>query len=286
MRQQRPLLLALALALSLHGLFLAQRPSLAPEPPSILRWMEVSTQVELVSWSTPALPEDPPATPPEAEAPTEPAISEQPLPEEVEVPEPAAAEPMPAPPPEVSAPTSSAEPISPPVSEPPIDPSAAATPALPSPAPPMPETSSRRLAERSLAMAQLEAQWQVQQQQWVERPRIRRVTSATQLDPELAFYLQQWEARVERIGNQNYPEEARRQNLGGQLRLLVSIYADGRIREAQLLSSSGHPELDEAAIRILNLAAPFAPLPEGVRAETEVLEIIRTWQFGDGWRAR
>lgn len=135
-------------------------------------------------------------------------------------------------------------------------------------------------------MAQLEAQWQVQQQQWVERPRIRRVTSATQLDPELAFYLQQWEARVERIGNQNYPEEARRQNLGGQLRLLVSIYADGRIREAQLLSSSGHAELDEAAIRILNLAAPFAPLPESLRAETEVLEIIRTWQFGDGWRAR
>ncbi|SFX39245.1 energy transducer TonB [Marinospirillum alkaliphilum] len=144
---------------------------------------------------------------------------------------------------------------------------------------------SGSLVSRSLEVARLEAELQSRESLLSERPRVRRITSGAQMSTEEALYLRQWEARVERIGNLNYPEEARRQNLGGRLRLLVVINADGSIREAQLLTSSGHRLLDDAAIRILNLAAPFAPLPESVRAEADVLEIIRTWQFGDGWQA-
>jgi periplasmic protein TonB len=150
---------------------------------------------------------------------------------------------------------------------------------------PLPSLASGSLIARSLEVARLEAELQSRETVLSERPRVRRISSGTPLSSEEALYLRQWEERVERIGNLNYPEEARRQNLGGRLRLLVVIHADGSIREAQLLTSSGHRLLDDAAIRILNLASPFAPLPESVRAEADVLEIIRTWQFGDGWRA-
>ena len=84
------------------------------------------------------------------------------------------------------------------------------------------------------------------------------------------------------VGNLNYPGEARRRNLYGELRLLVSITPDGALQEVSVLESSGHKILDDAALRIVRLAAPFAPFPEEMRKSTDVLEIIRTWQFRKG----
>ena len=57
------------------------------------------------------------------------------------------------------------------------------------------------------------------------------------------------------------------------------VNADGTVSEVNLLQSSGYPVLDDAAMRIVHLAAPFAPLPETIRKDTDVLHIIRTWQF-------
>lgn len=161
------------------------------------------------------------------------------------------------------------------------------TVADPEPAPEMDEVvaPTGSLLARSLEIARLESELLAQQSAQANRPRIRRISSGARMSSEEALYLKQWEERVERIGNLNYPEEARRQNLGGRLRLLVVINANGDILEAQLLTGSGHRLLDDAAIRILNLSAPFAPLPESIRAQADVLEIIRTWQFGDGWHA-
>lgn len=154
-------------------------------------------------------------------------------------------------------------------------------PAVLAPAPRL----SGSLIARSLEIARLEAELAAMQTSYAQQPRVRRISSGAKMSSEEALYLRQWEERVERIGNLNYPEAARSQNLGGRLRLMVVIAADGRILEAQLLTGSGHSLLDDAALRILNLAAPFAPLPESIRAEADVLEIIRTWQFGDGWYA-
>ncbi|GLR64878.1 energy transducer TonB [Marinospirillum insulare] len=144
---------------------------------------------------------------------------------------------------------------------------------------------SKSLISRSLEIARLEAELAAMQTSYAQQTRVRRISSGAKMSSEEALYLKQWEQKVERIGNLNYPEEARKQNLGGRLRLMVVIAADGRILEAQLLTSSGHSLLDDAAVRILNLAAPFAPLPESIKADADVLEIIRTWQFGDGWYA-
>ena len=94
-----------------------------------------------------------------------------------------------------------------------------------------------------------------------------------------AWYLAAWRRKVERVGNLNYPDAARQRKLQGSLRLLVAIAADGTLREARVLESSGHAELDSAAVRIARLAAPFAPLPPAMRRNTDVLEIVRMWQF-------
>ncbi|PFN94356.1 energy transducer TonB, partial [Bacillus sp. AFS076308] len=69
----------------------------------------------------------------------------------------------------------------------------------------------------------------------------------------------EWRKKAERIGNLNYPDEARRQQIYGNLRLMVSINRDGSLYEVLVLESSGQPLLDQAAQRIVRLAAPFAP---------------------------
>lgn len=116
-----------------------------------------------------------------------------------------------------------------------------------------------------------------------KREQVRQISVATHQSRDAA-YLQQWLERVERIGNLNYPKEARARRLHGDLQLLVAIRADGSLQRIELRRSSGHRVLDQAAVRIVQQAAPFAPLPENIRQDTDVLEIIRTWQFLPGER--
>lgn len=111
--------------------------------------------------------------------------------------------------------------------------------------------------------------------------RVRRVRESAAAGSD-GWYLAAWRRKVERVGQLNYPEAARRRKLQGSLRLLVAIEADGTLREARVLESSGHAELDAAAVRIAQLAAPFSPLPPAMRRNTDVLEIVRTWQFRRG----
>jgi protein TonB len=86
---------------------------------------------------------------------------------------------------------------------------------------------------------------------------------------------------LERIGNMHYPAEAKRRQLGGSLVLDVAIRTDGSVQAVTVLRPSGHAVLDDAAVRIVELAGPFAPLPPDLRAETDVLHITRTWRFRD-----
>ncbi len=110
-------------------------------------------------------------------------------------------------------------------------------------------------------------------------PRVRRVTGTSPTTTETAYYFESWRRKVQRVGQLNYPEAARTARLYGSLRVLVAIAADGALVDARVLDSSGHQVLDEAAVRIVRLAAPFAPFPPGMRRNTDILEIVRTWQF-------
>ncbi|MFO7953429.1 energy transducer TonB [Thioalkalivibrio sp.] len=103
-------------------------------------------------------------------------------------------------------------------------------------------------------------------------------TLAARSAPEAA-YLQAWINKVERLGNLNYPDEARRRGLSGTLVLSVRINPEGELLDIEVARSSGEPVLDQAAIRIVELAAPYAPFTDAMREEYDELVITRTWAF-------
>lgn len=106
--------------------------------------------------------------------------------------------------------------------------------------------------------------------------------SANTRESRIATYLSTWKNKVEQVGTLNFPVGAN-QTAGTRYPVLeVAIGADGRLREVLIRNSSGQPELDEAAMRILRLAAPFAPFPPGLQAEYDVLRFAYEWRFSDG----
>ncbi len=147
-------------------------------------------------------------------------------------------------------------------------------------------SKEERLAmiQRSLEIASLEAQLEEQKQIHAKRPRKRQLTSVSTRESRDAYYLQGWSKKIETVGNLNYPAEARRKKIYGSLRLMVAVRADGSVQEVRVLKSSGHRVLDQAAVEIVRIAAPFSPFPPEIRSDTDILEIIRTWQFEKGDR--
>ncbi|MDB6144603.1 MAG: TonB domain protein [Pseudomonas sp.] len=133
-------------------------------------------------------------------------------------------------------------------------------------------------AQLSSEISSLEAELSTEQQLYAKRPKIHRLNAASTMHDKGAWYKEDWRKKIERIGNLNYPEEARRNQIRGNLRLMVSINRDGSLYEILVLESSGQPVLDQAAQRIVRLAAPFAPFT-GDLADIDRLEIIRTWKF-------
>ncbi|MEP6510699.1 MAG: energy transducer TonB [Dokdonella sp.] len=143
-----------------------------------------------------------------------------------------------------------------------------------------PAPLERQTAQRKLEMAKLAQEIQREAEQYAKRPK-RKYISANTREYEFAAYMRAWVARIERIGNLNYPDEARRQQLHGQLVLTVGLKRDGHIRSIDVIQSSGHKLLDDAAIRIVRLAEPFPALPES-KEKVDELYISRTWQFLPG----
>lgn len=134
------------------------------------------------------------------------------------------------------------------------------------------------LASAIADMARLEAQIAKQQDEYQKRPKRKFIGARTQ-EYRFATYVEAWRQKVERVGNLNYPETAKEQKIYGQLRMTVSIKADGSLEKVEINQSSGHNILDDAARRIVELAAPYAPFPEDIRKDTDILSITRTWTF-------
>ena len=134
------------------------------------------------------------------------------------------------------------------------------------------------LVQRSLEIARLEAQINKNNEFYQKLPRRKFIGARTQ-EYRFAQYIEDWRVKVERIGNLNYPEQARREQLYGKLQLSVSIRADGSIENIEVSRSSGHRILDAAAMRIVKLAGPFSPLPPSITKDVDILTITRTWSF-------
>ena len=136
------------------------------------------------------------------------------------------------------------------------------------------------LVQRGLALARVAARsdggFETNQ-----KPLKRKFIGSRTRDYRFARYAEDWRLKVERIGNLNYPEAAKREQLYGSLQLTVGIRSDGSLESVEINRPSGKKVLDQAAVRIVKLAGQngFAPFPPELSRDTDVLHITRTWVF-------
>lgn len=95
---------------------------------------------------------------------------------------------------------------------------------------------------------------------------------------DYAHYLETWRTKIEQLGTDHYPDQARGR-VYGSLQLTVYIRQNGTLERIQIDHPSEHAILNLAAQRIVQLAAPFAPLPPAIAKDADVLAITRTWHF-------
>lgn len=145
---------------------------------------------------------------------------------------------------------------------------------------PMPLPTGQELMQQSIEMARLQAEIARKQELYAKRPKKKFISASTQAY-EYASYMRAWVEKVERIGNLNFPEEARRQGLTGRLIMTVSVARDGSVKAVLIQRSSGRKILDDAAVRVVQLASPFQPLPH-TSEDIDILEITRTWDYKNG----
>ncbi len=134
--------------------------------------------------------------------------------------------------------------------------------------------------ERDMAMARLAAEIHLRSERYAKRP-TRKFVSASTTEYAWAGYLREWVDRVERVGNLNYPDEARRRRLAGQVVISVAIRRNGTVERADIVKTSGIPLLDASALRIAKLAEPYPPLPR-TEENPDILHVTRTWSFLPG----
>lgn len=145
--------------------------------------------------------------------------------------------------------------------------------AKPEPAP----VTGLDLLDSAAAVAKLEAQIDRSLNEYAKRPRKQFIGARTR-EYRFARYVEDWRQKIERVGTLNYPDAARGR-MYGSLLVSVVIRADGSLEKVEIQRSSGKPVLDEAALNIVRLAAPFAAFPPDIRADTDIIEITRTWTF-------
>ncbi|EDY87273.1 TonB family protein [gamma proteobacterium HTCC5015] len=141
------------------------------------------------------------------------------------------------------------------------------------------QTQDRRdISELDMQIAQMSAELSAAKEAYAKRPKKLQITARTHAYIA-APYMARWVEKIERIGNMNLPDEARRNELSGELLLEVELRHTGQLVEVKLISSSGHQVLDDAAKRIVALATPFEVFPAKLREQADHIEIVRTWSF-------
>ncbi len=142
---------------------------------------------------------------------------------------------------------------------------------------PLPLPLGQQKVEHDMEMARLAAEIHLRSNRYAKRPSRKFVSASTQ-EYAWATYLRAWVDRAERVGNLNYPDEARRRRLAGTVVINVGVHRNGSIERIDIVQSSGIKLLDDAAIRIARLAEPYPPLPK-TQDNPDILNVIRTWRF-------
>ena len=139
--------------------------------------------------------------------------------------------------------------------------------------------SASELLQQSMEIQRLEAELAREHEAYQQRPK-RKFVGGRTTEYRFAKFVENWRLKIERVGNLNYPEEAKRVGLQGQLQLTVAIKSNGEVEDIKVERSSGNKTLDQAAKRIVMLSAPFDRFPDSFKNDTDVLHITRTWIFG------
>jgi protein TonB len=151
-----------------------------------------------------------------------------------------------------------------------------ADPTLPAPLAP-PNVSGLDLASSALAVARLEGQIAKNIDDYNKRPRKKFIGARTE-EYKPAQYIEDWRQKIERVGNLNYPQEAKGR-LSGSLVVYVEIKSNGELATAEIQRSSGHKVLDQAALKIVRMSAPFGSFTPEMREQFDILAFARTWTF-------
>ena len=141
--------------------------------------------------------------------------------------------------------------------------------------------TANEIMQKTLEAMQLEAKIARDLEAYQKIPRRKHIGSQAR-EYRFARYVEDWRMKVERIGNLNYPLAARQNKLYGSLILTVFIRADGSVEKVEVNRKSGHRILDAAAVKIVEMAAPYSPFPDDIRRDTDILSITRTWTFARG----
>jgi protein TonB len=147
----------------------------------------------------------------------------------------------------------------------------------------LPDTAS--LVDKSYQLSGLIANLDDQNVNQAKKGRKRQVSASIHRSSD-ALYLDSWRRKIERIGNLNYPEKAKLNNIYGNVTIKVAINRDGTINNVTIMDTSGNKILDKAALSIVRMAAPFGPLSKEMTKDTDILEIIRVWQFQPDYRLK
>ena len=142
-------------------------------------------------------------------------------------------------------------------------------------------TNANELLQQSIEIRRLEAELAREHEAYQQRPK-RAFVGGRTTEYRFAKFVENWRLKIERVGNLNYPEEAKRTGLQGQLQLTVAIKSNGEVEDIKVERSSGNKTLDQAAKRIVMLSAPFDRFPDSFKNDTDILHITRTWIFGRG----
>jgi len=145
---------------------------------------------------------------------------------------------------------------------------------------PQPAKSGLDLVESARAMARLEGEINKSVEEYNKRPRKQSI-GLRAVEYRFARYIEDWRAKVERLGTANYPDAARGR-LYGSLVVTIQLTADGVVKHIEINRSSGHKILDDSARRIIMMGSPYAAFPPEIRRDTDILEFTRTWFFTQG----
>ena len=109
----------------------------------------------------------------------------------------------------------------------------------------------------------------------------RKTVDFKEQDLRYALYIEGLRLKLERIGFFNYPAAAAKNNLSGSLSIRISVRRDGSLEDFSIVWPSKHDALNAGAEKIVRMSAPFSPLPENIRQETDILSITINWTFSN-----